>query len=356
MKTKNPIELNKKVLILDGISGVSLAQELAKSISSLNNNCEYLDLAKLKNKSFYKPRQAVNKIIHKTFFSTDFYYTPKIPFNNFSNEIEHVKPDIVFVVGFLYRFIDLKSMLALKKKLGFSLYLYDTDSCNLFSRRRELLYFVNKEFPIYDKIFSFSSIMAEFANKLNNSHVNYFPFGASAIPPPTKPIDKVCDVFFIGSADLRRIFLLEKLVKHNIAVYGSRWTKNQSITSLALQRKITEKNFWGEALHQKIHQSKIILNITRSGFYGVETGLNLRLFETLAAGAFLLTDYCDELADLFTIGQHIEAFSSSEEMADKVNYYLKHDDKREKIARNGYALYRENFTWEKRAKELLTFF
>jgi len=354
MKTTTPLEPNKKVLILDGISGVSLAQELAESISSLNKNCEYLDLAKLKKKSFYKPRQAANKVIHQTLFSKEFHYTPKISFNNFSNEIEQIKPDIIFVVGFLYRFIDLQYMLALKQKLGFSLYLYDTDSCNLFSRRRELLYFVNEEFPIYDKIFSFSSVMTSFANKLNNSHVNYFPFGASAIPQPAKPIDKICDVFFIGSADLRRIFLLEKLVDHNISIYGSRWKKNQSITSLALQGKITEENFWGEALHQKIHQSKIILNITRSGFYGVETGLNLRIFETLAASAFLLTDYCDELADLFTIGHHIETFTSSEEMVDKVNYYLKHDDKREQIARNGYALYKEKFTWEKRAKELIT--
>jgi len=347
---------NKKILIIDGISGVSLAQELAASIFSLNNNCEYIDLAKLKKKPFYKPRQATNKIIHQTLLSKEFHYTPKISFSDFSIEIEQEKPNIIFVVGFLYRFIDLELMAALKEKLGFSLYLYDTDSCNLFSRRRELLYFVNKEFPIYDKIFSFSSVMAEFANKLNNSHVNHFPFGASPIPQPEQPIDKVYDVFFIGSADLRRIFLLEKLVDYNIAVYGSRWAKNQSITSLALQKKITEQNFWGKALHQKIHQSKIILNITRSGFYGVETGVNLRIFETLAAGAFLLTDYCDELADLFTIGHHIETFSSSEEMVDKVNYYLKHDNKREQIARNGYALYKEKFTWEKRAEELLTLF
>jgi len=36
--------------------------------------------------------------------------------------------------------------------------------------------------------------------------------------------------------------------------------------------------------------------------------------------------------------------------------HLKHDDKREQIARNGYALYKEKFTWKKRAKELLTLF
>jgi len=346
---------NKKILILDSISGVSLAKELTEAISTLNNSCTYIDLAKFKKKQFYKPWQACNKIIQKSIFSREFYYTPKVPFNSLSKEIERLKPDIIFVIGFLYRFFDLKHMLSLKQELGFSLYLYDTDSCNLFSRRRELLYFVNEEFPIYDKIFSFSSVMAKFTNKLNSSHANYFPFGAAPIAP-SQSQDKPLDIFFIGSADLRRIFLLEKLTSHNVAIYGSRWSKNKSITSPALQERITEQNFWGNDLHQKLHGSKIILNITRSGFYGVETGLNLRIFETLSAGAFLLTDYCDELADLFKIGHHIESFTSSEEMLDKVNYYLKHEDKRKKIAQNGYRLYKEKFTWEKRAKELLTLF
>ena len=344
---------NKKILIIDGISGVSLAKEIAEAMSALNIECEYLDCSTFKKVRLYKPRQAANKIIHQTFFSKEFHYTPKIPFNDFSKKIEAIKPDIIFVVGFLYRFVDLSLMQDFKKKHGISLYLYDTDSCNLFSRRRELLYFINQEFPIYDHIFSFSSVITQFINKLNKSDVTYFPFGAKPIPL-AHSLAKKQDVFFIGSADLRRIFLLEKLASHNITIYGSRWKKNWSVISEPLQKKIIEQNFWGDELHQKLHQSKIILNITRSGFYGVETGLNLRIFETLAAGAFLLTDYCDELAELFKIGHHIETFSSSDEMVDKVNYYLKHDSKREQIARNGYNLYQEKFTWEKRVSELLS--
>ncbi len=343
---------HKKILILDGISGVSLAKDISESIISAGINCEYIDCAQLKIKKFYKPRQAVNKIIQKSCFAQEFYYTPKIPSQIFAQAIEASQANIVFVVGFLYRFIDIEYIIHLKEKQGFSLYLYDTDSCNLFSRRRELLYFINQEFPIYDRVFSFSSVMANFSNKLNKTEAYYFPFGSKDIPPPTNK-QKEHDVFFIGSADLRRIFLLEKLTKHNTVIYGSRWGKNWSVISSQLQKKIIEKNLWGKELHQHLHQSKIILNITRSGFYGVETGLNLRIFETLAAGAFLLTDYCDELADLFTIGQHIEAFNSSEEMIDKVDYYLKNSDKREKIARNGLRLFHEKFSWDKRVAELL---
>ncbi len=81
-----------------------------------------------------------------------------------------------------------------------------------------------------------------------------------------------------------------------------------------------------------LQQSKIVLNISRSTFYGVETGLNLRIFETLASGGFLLTDYCDELKDLFSIGEHIETYRDSEDLNDKVSYYLKHEESRKKIA------------------------
>ena len=158
---------------------------------------------------------------------------------------------------------------------------------------------------------------------------------------------------FVGSADMRRIFLLEHLVAFNLKVYGSKWKRNHSVISNELNNIIVEHPIWKDELYQEISRSKIILNITRSTFYGVETGINLRIFETLAARSFLLTDYTCELAELFKVGQEIETYSSAEELEDKVKYYLQHDDQRIKIAQKGYEKFLESYTWKSRLTELL---
>jgi spore maturation protein CgeB len=99
--------------------------------------------------------------------------------------------------------------------------------------------------------------------------------------------------------------------------------------------------------------SKIILNITRGPFYAAETGMNLRIFEAMAAGCFMLTDYCDEVAELFEPGEEIETFKGAEELQDKVAYYLQNEQARLAIARRGHEKFLKQFTWPTRAADML---
>jgi spore maturation protein CgeB len=135
-------------------------------------------------------------------------------------------------------------------------------------------------------------------------------------------------------------------------VYGSRWQRYQSLISPSLNTAINPNPVWGSELHQLLFKSKIILNVTRSSFYGVETGINLRIFETLAAQRFLLTDHTPELEELFLIGEEIETYSCTGELTDKVRYYLKNEDKRHKIAQKGYAKFVQDYSWDERIKRL----
>lgn len=346
----------EKILILDGISGISLGREINAALCDLNISSIHIAAEKLPRKPFYKPVSAIKKALHKQLLKKDYYRNPKITSRSITQLLEEQKPDTVFVIGFLYRFFDLELIQALKKKLGFKLFLYDTDSCNLFSNKRELLYFFNHELPVYDHIFSFSKTTTQFINKLKSLDASYFPFGANPIAAPEISCNtiKENDVLFIGSADMRRIFLLEYLIDYKLCVYGSKWQRNKDLMSEPLKQTINYQALWGSELHSLLHQSKIILNITRSSFYGVETGLNLRIFETLAAGGFLLTDYCEELNELFNIGQHIETYKDAAEMQDKVDYYLRHEEQRKKIAAQGYEHFMKNYTWKSRIEELLS--
>lgn len=98
------------------------------------------------------------------------------------------------------------------------------------------------------------------------------------------------------------------------------------------------------------HQSRINLNMT---IRPIQTGLSLRVFDILGCGGFLLTNYQQELSDLYEIGKDVEVFTSKEELADKAAYYLTHDTERQKIARSGYEKTRALHTYETRIGQMI---
>lgn len=81
--------------------------------------------------------------------------------------------------------------------------------------------------------------------------------------------------------------------------------------------------------------------------------IRLREFEIPMAGGFYITQYCDELPELYTIGKTIEAWKTKEELIEKVHYYLQHADERNEIAFNGYQYAINNHTWENRFRKIL---
>lgn len=96
--------------------------------------------------------------------------------------------------------------------------------------------------------------------------------------------------------------------------------------------------------------SKINLNMTMRP---IETGLPLRCFDILGCGGFLMTNYQEEINDMFVIGQDLEAYSSLEELIDKCAYYLSHEDERAAIARNGYEKVKATHTHFHRLRDTL---
>jgi spore maturation protein CgeB len=343
------LEHNKltKLLILDGISGVPLGQELYEAISNTGVKSEYADLKKFKTKPLYSLRAAYRKALNKRESADGFYHFPKIKENEFEDFISRTRPSFVLVIGFLYKYLSPDFMLRMQRKYDLKLFLYDTDSCNLYSKRREFIFFLDNELPIYKQIFSFSKITTRFFKETKKLNATFLPFGAKLISASSHS-NLSNDVLFVGSCDLRRIFLLEQ-IKQSVTIFGDRWSRNYPLISETLRTKISDQSVWGDDLTQLLVNSKIVLNITRSHFYGAETGVNLRIFEALAAGCFLLTDYCEELVELFEVGKEIEVFRSSKELVEKVKYYLANPEARMEIARRGHEKYLTMHTWDSRA-------
>lgn len=81
------------------------------------------------------------------------------------------------------------------------------------------------------------------------------------------------------------------------------------------------------------YYSKININITSRS---IKSGIPLRVMDVLASGGFLLTNYQHEIAEYFDDGVDLVIFEDYEDLYEKADYYLKHEDERKKIAGNGY--------------------
>ncbi|HEY0563339.1 MAG TPA: glycosyltransferase [Methylophilus sp.] len=341
----------QKLLILDGIGGVPLGREMAEAFTGHGIETTHRDCAELPKISCYGLRSGLAKLVNRSNQKDTYYHLPRLDADYIKTLLDHEKPSHVLVIGFVYKFIQPKLLAEYCRAVGSKLFLYDTDSCNLYEKRREFIFFLEQELPIYQEIFSFSKVTTHFFKHTKHFNASHFPFGAKPIVH-THTEDKKYDVLFVGSGDLRRIFLLEH-INQFVHVFGNRWKRNYPLISNALQQRIEDSALWGVALHTHLQQAKIVLNITRAPFYAAETGVNLRIFEALAAGCFLLTDACEEVEALFEVGVEIETYSNATELKDKVNYYLEHAEKREAIAARGHEKLMALYRWDVRVAQLL---
>lgn len=109
--------------------------------------------------------------------------------------------------------------------------------------------------------------------------------------------------------------------------------------------------FWGvRRFHEAaeiFNQSKIVFNVS------ARKDLNMRHFEALGAGAFLLTDNIPNHENPFSEGIHFVGYDNMNDMIEKAHYYLEHDSERESIAAAGYAMALSHHTYMHRVLNVL---
>ena len=76
--------------------------------------------------------------------------------------------------------------------------------------------------------------------------------------------------------------------------------------------------------------SKIVFNTSIAG------DVNMRVFEGTAAGALVLTDStANGLDELFDLGREIVTYTDDSDLMRKIEYFLSHEEERDRIARDG---------------------
>jgi spore maturation protein CgeB len=127
--------------------------------------------------------------------------------------------------------------------------------------------------------------------------------------------------------------MLKPLVdeKRNLKVWGRWWTDFDRAYMLPT-------SYYGGVLPAEevpyvYASSKIALGIQQVG--ASKTYVSARTYEVLGCGAFHITQYSPAVENYFKKGVHLEWSESPEETTELVDYYLKHDDLREKITVEG---------------------
>ena len=147
-----------------------------------------------------------------------------------------------------------------------------------------------------------------------------------------KPCAKLHEVGFIGSYERERAEILRYLTDRcfPLALWGRTWSRQYGQGGKNLT--IYPEGVYAEDYVAAIRSCKINLNFLRAGNRDLS---NSRAYEIPACGGFMLSERSAELEDEFDDGKEVEFFSSKEEAADKIRYYLAHDVDRERIAANG---------------------
>lgn len=144
-----------------------------------------------------------------------------------------------------------------------------------------------------------------------------------------KTNNKLYDIGFVGSlTDPKRVELLDKL-KRRFNLYYERC--------------------FLERMAEVFSQSKIVFNKS------IKNDLNMRVFEAMASGSMLLTDEAkgSGLTEMFQDRKHLVIYRDEKELFELADYYLRNDDEREKIAKQGMTKVLDRHTYAHRVQEMI---
>lgn len=162
-------------------------------------------------------------------------------------------------------------------------------------------------------------------------NVAWMPLACSPELHDVGPMERKYDVAFVGGVpddpNDRRKRLLDAVKEH----FPNCWIGRA----------------WPEEMARIYAQAKIVVNAC------VGRDINMRVYEALASGALLITDEADGLEELFKDNEHLIVYRRDEDLLDRVDYFLKNDAERERIASAGRALVLGEHTYRHRTREMM---
>jgi spore maturation protein CgeB len=211
------------------------------------------------------------------------------------------------------------------------------------------------DWSVYDLMISQLPTTVKFFRALGvRAEVNHLAFEPDILDAlPAAPAADV-EVSFVGSISIdhrQRIALLEAVAqRYDLKLWGNR---PQALPASSPLHRCFQGEVWGADMYQVLRRSRITLN-SHIDLAGREAG-NMRLFEATGVGAFLLTDFKDNLDTLFAPDREVAVWRSVDQCLQRIGHYLRDDEGRAAIARAGQARTIAQHTYRHRAAEILGF-
>jgi spore maturation protein CgeB len=315
-----------KVLIYGEDIGWAMGPNLVNSFNKLGHNAALFDYTKY----FYRATSPsiTNKILDRLLVSS---ISNKIN-KKFIAEIEKTRYNLLIVLKGAN--LSPETLARVKSKVDYMVNWDPDDFNNPISSSKYVVDSIN----IYDVIFSpREHLFEEYLNKGVQSVVSLdwycMPNIQKKLSLSSNEINKYgSDVVFVANWSPRREEYVYGLRSLNIRVWGQGWYKSGKAFKKSIE--IMPPIYFPE-MSKVVSASKI--NINMLTLENRDTS-NFRNYEVPACGAFQLSERSKKINSIFQEGKNIACFSSSHELKDKCNYYLKNNSERREIANESYEM------------------
>jgi len=154
------------------------------------------------------------------------------------------------------------------------------------------------------------------------------------------------DILFVGSNWHNRTSLQYALNQgFKVAVYGYNWS---GVVPPEMYKAPYIKN---TDLNRYYSSAKIVLNDHRPDMLSFGF-VNNRIYDATAAGTLVISDYIPEIKEIY--GDTIPMYQNEKELARLLDYYLSHEDERQKLAAAARKITLQHFTNLAIAKKILS--
>ena len=279
-------------------------------------------------------------IAHRASLTERILYKLKIPMDTdklnqrIIKSIDKATPDIIFIIkgNIVY-----PTILKRIKKLYPKIKLISWSLDDMYAWHNRSIYYTFG-IKFYDVVFTTKSYNLNELKKLGAKNIKFLYQAYSK--KYHIPYSDCCktkfkfDVLFIGTAEKERIESLNFLAKNGIKIqiYGGGWDKvNPALIHPNLT--LNKYDLIGDDYAEALSCAKVSLCFLRKINRDLHTS---RSIEIPACKGFMIAERTQEHLDLFEEDKEAVYFDNNEELLEKVQYYLKHENLRKQISENGY--------------------
>lgn len=215
--------------------------------------------------------------------------------------------------------------------------------------------------PEYDLFYVSDSYLIERLNRLGQKNARFVPMGVNLnlYPPLSNEVkakthpNLISDISIVGGFYPYRAMLMDALDGFDFKWWGPiNNTEQFSDFYNTYGWKNHQKRPVGGLDKKKIFSCSKINLTTHDPIESIRSD-NTRIYQVAALKGFQLVEYNEDLSKFFTLGEDLIVFYDTKDLREKVQYYLEHEDERNRIAELTYQRVKKDHTYQKRIELIL---